>query len=29
MDQNIAGNYENDVKVDSWEVYIKVDEVCL
>ena len=27
IDQNIDGNYENAVEVDSWEVYMKTDEV--
>ena len=27
IDQNIDGNYENATEVDSWEVYIKTDEV--
>ena len=27
IDQNIDGNYENAVEVDSWEVYMKTDQV--
>ena len=26
-DQNVDGKYENAVKVDTWEVYMKIDEV--
>ena len=27
IDQNIDANYEDAVEVDSWEVYMKIDEV--
>ena len=26
-DQNIDGNYDDAVKADSWEIYIKIDDV--
>ena len=26
-DQNVDGKYENAVKVDTWKVYMKIDEV--
>ena len=27
IDKNINGNYENAAKVDSWEIYMKINEV--